>query len=304
MHAPRENWVRGVVLGTVVGLARQLGGYLLTRGSGEQLGWAMFMVVPFVSGFAVSAVVRRPKRILACCLTCGLTTFSVLLFTGGEGIICCLMALPLAAAGVAIGALIGYQVRGRIIDKLPAPGGTTVAVLLVCPVLISAADHLERPLWTAPDTEVFTTEVTVPASPERTWDLMAQMSRLDGPRPLLLKVGLPTPTRCELDHAGVGGRRVCHFDSGIIAQEVTHWQRPSYMGLRITESTLPGRHWLTFIDASYELHAENGHTRVVRHTTIGTRLHPRWYWRPLERWGVTSEHDFVFSNLRRWTETP
>jgi len=74
------------------------------------------------------------------------------------------------------------------------------------------------------------------------------------------------------------------------------------MGLRITGSTLPGRHWLTFVDASYELSAVGKQTRIVRHTTIGTRLYPRWYWRPLERWGVTSEHEFVFDNLRRWTE--
>ncbi len=48
----------------------------------------------------------------------------------------------------------------------------------------------------------------------------------------------------------------------------------------------------------------NGHTRVVRHTKIGSRLYPRWYWLPLERWGVTSEHEFVFMNLHRWTEIP
>jgi hypothetical protein len=129
------------------------------------------------------------------------------------------------------------------------------------------------------------------------------MHKLDGPRPFLLRCGLPTPTRCELDYAGVGGRRVCYFDSGIIAQEVTTWQRPSFMGLRVTESTLPGRHWLSFIDASYELFAEAGKTWILRRTTIATRLYPRWYWRPLERWGVTSEHDFVFANLHRWTET-
>lgn len=112
------------------------------------------------------------------------------------------------------------------------------------------------------------------------------------------------PTSCVLENAAVGGRRVCYFDNGLIAQEVTDWQRPLFMGLRVTESTLPGRHWLRFIDASYELSAEGGRTKVVRRTTIGTRLYPRWYWRPLERWGVTSEHAFVFANLRRWTEAP
>jgi len=143
---------------------------------------------------------------------------------------------------------------------------------------------------------------TLAASPERVWDLVAQMERLDGPRPFLLRAGLPTPTRCELERAEVGGRRVCHFDSGMIAQKIMAWERPKFMELRVTESTLPGRHWLTFVDASYGLSAVGTQTRIVRHTTIGTRLYPRWYWRPLERWGVTSEHEFVFSNLHRWTE--
>jgi hypothetical protein len=300
----RKNLIKGVLLGTLLGVLLQLGGYLLTRGARTEFGWVMFVVVPFVSGFAVAAVVRHPKRIFACCLTGGIITFSIMLFIGWEGIICCAMSLPLVAVGVAIGAFIGYLVRGRVIDKLPAPGKTTMLLLLICPFLIAAADRIERPFRAVEQHEEFTTETTISASPERTWDLLAQMHQLGGPRPFLLRAGLPTPMRCELDYAGVGGKRVCYFDSGLIAQQVTDWRRPSFMGLRITESTLSGRHWLKFIDASYQLSAEGAKTRVRRNTTIGTRLYPRWYWRPLERWGVTSEHEFVFSNVHRWTETP
>ncbi len=303
MHATRKNLLQGVLLGTTLGVALQLVGYLLVRGARSEFGPVMFLLVPFVSGFAVAAVVRRPKRIAACCITGGIITFSAMLFFGLEGIICCAMSSPLVAAGVAIGAFIGYRVRGRFIDKLDHPGKTVLLLLLFCPLFIAAADRVERPLRAVQLQEVFTTETTVTASPERTWELVAEMQKLDGPRPFLLRCGLPTLTRCELDHPGVGGRRVCYFDSGIIAQEVTAWQQPSFMGLRITESTLPGRHWLSFIDASYELFAEGDETRIVRHTTIGTRLYPRWYWRPLERWGVASEHEFVFANLRKWTET-
>jgi len=302
MNAQRKNLLKSVLLGTALGVLFQLGGYLLVRGPRSQFGPVMFLLVPFVSGFAVAAVVRRPKRIAACCITGGIITFSAMLFFGLEGIICCAMSSPLVAAGVAIGALIGYRVRGRFIDKLPDPGKKTLLLLLLCPLFIAAANRVERPFRAVQQDEVFTTETTVVASPERVWELVAEMQKLDGPRPFLLRAGLPTPMRCELDHAGVGGRRVCYFDRGIIAQEVTTWQRPSVMGLRVTESTLPGRHWLTFVDASYELFPEGGKTRIVRHTTIGTRLYPRWYWRPLERWGVTSEHEFVFSNLHRWSE--
>src|SRR5262245_11927614 len=180
MDAQRKNVIWGVLLGTVLGVLLQLGGYLLTRGPRTEFGWAMFVVVPFVSGFAVAAVVRRPKRILACCLTGGIITFSVLLFTGWEGIICCAMSLPLVGIGVAIGALIGYLVRGRFIDRLASPSNAMMGLLLLCPFLIAAADRIERPFRTIQVNEVFTTETTIAASPERVWGLVAQMPQLDG----------------------------------------------------------------------------------------------------------------------------
>lgn len=62
--------------------------------------------------------------------------------------------------------------------------------------------------------------------------------------------------------------------------------------------------WLTFSGARYALFQEGTQIRVARHATIGTRLYPRWYCRPLEPWGVTSEHVFEFSNLQRWAQTP
>ncbi|HYG21141.1 MAG TPA: hypothetical protein VEH04_00055 [Verrucomicrobiae bacterium] len=147
---------------------------------------------------------------------------------------------------------------------------------------------------------VVASEILLPVLSERAWELVAAMDRLDGPRPFLLRAGLPVPNRCELRSSSVGGERVCYFDQGAIEQEVTTWQHPSKMAFRVTGNTLPGRRWLTFIDADYEFASVDGGTRVVRHTTIGTRLYPRWYWRPLERWGVTSEHAYVFANLKRW----
>jgi hypothetical protein len=277
----------------------QLGGYWLVRGDRSEFGWVIFFLVPFVTGFTVAAIVRTPRRSVACAILTLVINFSVLFFTGMEGIICCLMAFPLVATGVAIGAWIGYLVRGRIIDRTQSPNRATLLVVLACPLFIAAVDQAERPFRAVQATETFTSETLVDATPDETWDLVARMDMLDGPQPFLLRAGLPVARRCELDHNGIGGRRVCYFDDGIIAQEVTVWRKPDRMDLKITKNTLPGRHWLTFLDASYEFHAEGTATRVVRHTTIGTHLYPRWYWRPLERWGVISEHEYVFTNLRR-----
>ena len=75
------------------------------------------------------------------------------------------------------------------------------------------------------------------------------------------------------------------------------------MKLDITESTLPGRHWLKFKNAAYELRPSgDGRTLLVRQTTITSRLHPAWYWRPLEKIGVETEHEYLFEEVKRKIE--
>jgi len=80
---------------------------------------------------------------------------------------------------------------------------------------------------------------------------------------------------------------------------VTAWEPPNVMGLSIDRTNLPGRHWLNFEDAKYELHQDSGTTILSRTTTITSNLYPAWYWRPFERWGVASEHQYIFGDLVR-----
>lgn len=68
---------------------------------------------------------------------------------------------------------------------------------------------------------------------------------------------------------------------------------------RITNNTLPGRRWLGFRTASYDFKPVNGGTEVTGKSEISSRLYPGWYWRPLEAWGVLSEHDYVLSSVKR-----
>jgi hypothetical protein len=74
------------------------------------------------------------------------------------------------------------------------------------------------------------------------------------------------------------------------------------MKVKITESTLPGRHWLKFVDASWEFIPQGDKTLAVRKKTISSRLYPRWYWRQFEEYGVQSEHEYVLSVLLRRAE--
>jgi len=74
---------------------------------------------------------------------------------------------------------------------------------------------------------------------------------------------------------------------------------PRVMGLTIDRTNMPGRHWLGFESATYELRPEGSGTRLTRTTVITSHLHPVWYWRYFERLGVASEHDYILRDLTR-----
>ncbi len=305
MEPGRSRLYKGIGMGLGAGVLFFVGGYLLVSADPSALGIVMFLLVPFVAGFVTAANTSpavRLRRTVQIAIFVVVISLTVLLATSFEGIICVLMAAPVMTVGLVIGAVVGYFVRVKFLDRDDHGRKKLILLIGVCPMLVAAADQVEKPLRAIQDREVFTTEILIDASPGRVWDSLAQMEKLDGPMPLLLRMGLPLPTHCVLESAAVGGRRVCHFNQGVIVQEITDWRRGESMAFRMEKSTLPGRRWLSFIDARYEFIPQGPATKLIRHTTIGTRLSPRWYWRPLEEWGVTSEHAFVLANVKRSAE--
>jgi hypothetical protein len=290
------------IIGTGVGSLFFLAGYLLVVGNQESFASVMFLLVPFVSGFSIAAVTRSGALLTACCITTCIISLSVLIELGFEGYICCLMALPLIAIGMAIGALIGYLVRGRFLVSSPNGQRNTTLLMMAGPIVIVSANHLEKPHRSIERVERIATTIEVGATPEEAWRNIIRMPKLEGDRPFLLRIGLPVPNRCTLEGEAVGATRVCHFDQGVIGQEVTEWDEPRRFAVRTTEATLPGRHWLRIGDAEYDLKPTPAGTQVTRWSSIGSKLYPRWYWRPLEAWGVESEHHFVLSSLKRAVE--
>jgi Polyketide cyclase / dehydrase and lipid transport len=293
----------GFLIGVAVGVLCEVGGYLLMRGNQGSFGAVVFFVVPFISGFFIAIFTARGTRLFASLLGSLLLALSLLIFLGLEGYICCCMAFPLLFAGVSIGVLIGMGVKsGWVKDGDKKSPLIKILLLVFAAGFLVGAKRIERPLIEKPRYETFEERVTVTGSADRAWNLIKSMDRLNGPKPFLLWFGLPLPQSCEVDHEAVGGKRVCHFDSGIIAQEITEWNSPRSMKFKITESTLPGRHWLKFVSAGYDFIPDGGNTVVVRKTTISSRLYPRWYWRMFEEWGVQSEHEFVLTDLQRRAE--
>ena len=148
--------------------------------------------------------------------------------------------------------------------------------------------------------ETVKTDVVLRESPDKVWEHLKAFRGMTVEKSLLMKLGLPVPVQCRLDGSDerVGGKRICYFENGYIEEEITVWEPPRAMHVNIVKSTLPGRHWLTFLDATYEVMAQDVGSRVIRTTRIGSRLRPAWYWRIMERMGVEAEHQFIFNQLK------
>lgn len=290
--------VWGLVAGIATAFAFGMGGFLLVYDKTNSMGSVLFLLLPFATGFATALVARRWNLVIASLIIGLILCSAILLLTNMEGWVCVLMSAPLIATGLTIGALLGVLVRIQVIDKSSRPRVLSVLILFVLPLFLMGANSMEEPSRRTPRAETFTSVLVVDAPPERVWNSIKTMDRVNAHKGFLMRIGLPVPVSCSVDKEEVGGTRTCYFESGFIEERITEWDPPRVMKLEITEWDVPGRPWLAFQDASYEIHEENGHTIMTRTTTIVSRLLPAWYWRRFERIGVETVHEYLFEAVR------
>jgi hypothetical protein len=298
------NSLKGVLVGGLTGAAVGLAGFLIAEiPATHAMGGVMFMLVPFAAGFAITLVLHDLQTVSAAALLAAIGSLAILIATHNETPVCALLAFPLLFFGITIGVALGFifhSLRARLTGK---PGHTfTSLVLLSMPLLILTGHRIEISTLTHPRQEVVTSTIRLAADPSRVWNDLRSFDSLQGKKPLLMYIGLPIPMRCEMQGTGLGAKRTCYFDHGSIEETVIEWGPPNLMRLSIDRTNMPGRHWLGFEYAEYKLQQDGNDTILTRSTTIISNLYPAWYWRPFERWGVSSEHNYIFSDLARRTQ--
>jgi hypothetical protein len=294
-----KNLLLAVLVGVATAVVFGLGGFFLINDKTGSMGATLFLLLPFATGFATALVARGQKLITASLLIGAIICTAILLLTKMEGLVCVLMSTPLIAFGLTVGALIGVLVRRQLLDKSRKPNVLSLLVLFVIPFFLMGANSAEEESRRTQRLETVTNHLVVDASPEIVWGQLKSVDKISGSKGLLMRIGLPVPVSCVMAGEGVGAKRTCYFESGYIEERVTAWNPPNSMRLEITDSDVPGRPWLTFKDASYGINQENGHTVITRKTTIVSRLSPAWYWRPLEKIGVETEHEYLFEELKK-----
>lgn len=295
------NSLKAILLGGAVGTAFGVVGFLFLNSRHDGMGEVLFLLVPVTAGFSIAMISRGASSAAAAAFLAVLCSLIILIATGKEGALCAALAFPIILAGLAIGLVIGIGVgallRWLLFDRRENQRTTMGVLLITMPLVVIAGDQLERPLLIHARTEVIQNSVAVYASPERVWGDILSIDSVHASKPLLMYVGLPIPERCALQGQGIGAKRTCYFNSGYIEETITGWNPPYYMGLTIDRTHMPGRHWLGFESAEYHIQAKGNSTLLTRTTTISSHLLPRWYWRPLERLGVESEHRYILQDV-------
>ncbi|MGB2590021.1 MAG: SRPBCC family protein [Candidatus Acidiferrum sp.] len=288
----------GALVGVGVGIVYGLLGFFVVRVlETPRMGGIMFLLLPLVIGATIAMVTPRPIAgisILAGALALAICLIS-LVSIHAEGILCALLAFPLVFLSLLLGVGIGLLLRSFVREMRSI--STNYLVFLAMPVLVLGGEGLQRRAFPQPRIQTIATSIRLQATPDQVWSNIQSLDSLSGEKPFLMHVGLPIPQKCVLQGKAVGSKRTCYFDQGSIEETILAWDPPRRMLLSIDRTNMPGRHWLEFEGAEYDLRAEGDGTIVTRTTTIRSNLSPAWYWGRLESWGVESEHEYLFRDL-------
>jgi uncharacterized membrane protein YhaH (DUF805 family) len=306
------SWIpaaQGVVAGMALTLLAVAVGALVFG----TYGFGMFFVSPVVIGTVTGYFANRRGDIGAG-PTIGLVFYAT--FLGGialvlgalEGIVCIVMASPLALAVAAIGSLLGRAIA--LSTKRPARHTVSAFALLPLVFAIEAV----FPAVTTFDTYQ---TITVEAPPATVWKYLLRMDEIDGPLALPFRLGVAYPIRGEIVGEGIGALRYGEFSTGTAVERVTEWVPERKLAF-VIEKDIPAMRELSpyahvhaphvlgyfrTLETSFELvELPQGRTEIVERTSHALRLDPILYWLPLARWVVGENNARVLAHIRRQAE--
>lgn len=209
-------------------------------------GWGLFVALPFTLGFAAALVygIRQPRSMIGCV---GVASLSVallgaaLLALSFEGIICLMMATPIALPLGAFGGLCAYGIQKRRWLQTDAPVLLS-ALLLVVPG-IEWAEHVAA---TPPPTFMVRTALDIQAPPEKVWQQVVAFSEIPPPAEWMFRAGIAYPMRAEMRGSGAGAERHCVFSTGAFVEPIKVWDEPRLLKFSVTSNPPPMEEWTPY----------------------------------------------------------
>jgi hypothetical protein len=273
----------------------------------KDYGWTMFIGLPFMMGF-LSVLIdsfRTERGFARCILVANLTVSLVgvgLLAIALEGLMCIIMAAPLAFGIATIGGAMGYAVQKTFWWRDSSPKLFCSVILLV--PLAMGVEHAVPP---ALPLLAVRSSVVINAPPEKVWRNVVSFSQLPPPTEMIFKLGVAYPIRAEISGCGVGAVRHCNFSTGPFVEPITVWDEPRLLKFSVTKNPEPMQEWTPYREVHPEhldgyLESQAGQFRLVplaggRTLLEGTTWYHHHLW-PADYWQLWSDQIIHTIHLR------
>ncbi|PQO36053.1 hypothetical protein DTL21_09000 [Bremerella cremea] len=257
----------------------------------QSYGAGLFVGSPVVMG-AVAAYLynysQRQSLWISACLgavVVGCGIMALLLFAL-EGIICLVMALPLALPLGIFGGMLGFVIAEATRNDSQWPH---ISAIVVCLPLLAGIESM----FTQPHETVVMTAVEINASPDQVWDTVLAFPEIDAPQPWYFQLGIASPMRARIVGHGAGAVRHCEFTTGEFVEPITTWAPPQRLAFDVTKQPDPlvelspyrnvhPPHLAGYMKCNRGefrlIELANGHTRLEGRTWYELRMFPQGYW--------------------------
>ena len=257
-----------------------------------QYGWGLFVGLPFCLGlFAVLTHSYHRPRGYGECVTVAILPIAILgailLMVAMEGVICLLMAAPLAAILALLGGSLGFVIQAAHWGRRNAPAILSMAVLLTPGFY--GVEHFTRP---QAGVFVVKSAIEIGAPPTKVWQKVVAFTEIPPPHEMLFRAGIAYPIRAEITEHGPGPVRHCVFSTGPFVEPIVVWDEPRLLRFSVTANPAPLNEltpyghiehapaWI-FRIASGAVSADglpDGSTRVEGTTWYSHSMWPETYW--------------------------
>jgi energy-converting hydrogenase Eha subunit A len=270
-------------------------------------GWSLFVGLPFFMGFlsVLMYCVHERRSFNSCLLVANGTVLlagAALLLFAMEGVLCLVMAAPLAFVIGSVGGAVAFAIQ----DMFRGPEESSrlfCAAILAVPMAMGLENTVPPPLRLL---EV-KSWVVVDAPPEKVWRNVVSFAELPPPRELIFKLGVAYPVRAGIRGQGVGAVRHCNFSTGPFVEPIEVWDEPRLLKFSVTRNPDPMQEWTPYrnvhpahLDGYLESRA--GQFRLValgggRTLLEGTTWYHHHMW-PADYWQIWSDHIIHTIHLR------
>ena len=314
-HAPTPAWVHtlpesaigSAAISLLITVPLGLGLGTLGAAVFRNYGWGLFIAVPFTMGFVAAWVygLRQPRGLAS---SIGVACLSVALLAGVlfalliEGLVCLIMAAPLAFPLAAFGGFCAHLAQKN--RRLQSDAPVILSLLLLVAPGIQFTEHIaarQSPVY------VVRTSLDIAAPPEQVWQQVVAFSQIPPPEDWMFRAGIAYPIRAEMYGRGVGAERHCVFSTGAFVEPIEVWDEPRLLKFSVVSNPAPMEEWTPYshIDTPH-LHgflvSEGGQFLLTRLPNGGTRLEgTTWYqhglW-PSQYWRLWSDQIIHKIHLR------